>query len=309
MNVCGREVKVEGRLCRIAHLDADDYKFLDDPEAALSELRKSGMRIDLFTFMQRLPETIPKYTYPMEWDNLAVLKVSTFERWWNEQIQFKARNKARQAEKKGVVIREVPFDDTLARGIWEIYNECPVRQERRFPHYGKSLQAVREMSATYLDSSIFIGAYLDGKLVGFIKLTVDDTRTQAGMMHIVSAIRHRDKAPTNALLAEAVRSCADRQISYLVYSKFTYGKKTRSGLSEFKERNAFERVDLPRYYVPLTRWGSLALSMKLHHRLADRLPEPLAAKLRELRSTWSLYVIRLLGVGMRSVGGGKLTGS
>jgi hypothetical protein len=286
MNICGREVKIEGRLCRIAHLDADGYKFLDDPEAALRELRKPGMRIDLFTFMQKLPETTPKYTYPMEWDNMAVLKLSTFEHWWTKQIPHSTRNKAKQAEKKRVVIREVPFDDTLARGIWEIYNECPVRQERRFPHYGKSLETVHEMSATYLDSSIFIGAYLDDKLIGFIKLTVDDTGTQARMMHIISMIRHRDKAPTNALVAQAVRSCADRHISYLVCGKFAYGKKARSSLSDFKRRNAFERVDIPRYYVPLTRWGSLALSMKLHHRLADRLPEPLAAKLRELRGAW-----------------------
>ena len=286
MKICGREVKIQGRLCRTAHLDADGYKFLDDPEAAIGELRKSEKRIDLFTFVQKLPETIPKYTYPMEWDNVAALKVSTFEHWWTKQIRSDTRNKARRAAKKGVVIREVPFDNALARGIWEIYNECPVRQERRFPHYGKSLEVVREMSATYLDSSFFIGAYLDDKLIGFIKLTVDDTGTQAGMMHILTMIRHRDKAAANALVAQAVRSCAERHIPYLVWSRFAYGKKTQSSLSKFKEESAFERVDIPQYFVPLTRWGSFALSTKLHHRLYDRLPEPLAEKLRELRGAW-----------------------
>ena len=286
MNICGREVIVQGQLCRVAHLDADDYKFLDDPESAIIQLRKSGIRIDIFTFMQKLPETTPKYKYPMEWDNMAVLPVTTFENWWTKQIGFKARNKAKQAEKKGVSIREVSFDQALTRGIWEIYNECPVRQERRFPHFGKSLKAVHAMSATYLDSSVFIGAYDGEKLIGFIKLTIDDTRTQAGIMHIVSMLQHREKAPTNALVAQAVRSCADRGINYLVYSKFAYGKKLKSSLSEFKERNAFARVDIPRYYVPLTRWGSLALAMGLHHRLADRLPESVAEKLRELRSNW-----------------------
>jgi hypothetical protein len=286
MNICDRKVQVQGRLCRVARLDADDYKFLDDPEPVLTELRESKLRIDIFTFMQKLPETAPKYAYPMEWDNMAVLNVTTFEQWWTKQIGFKARNKAKQAEKKGVVVREVPFDDALARGIWEIYNECPVRQGRLFPHYGKSFEAVRNMSATYLDSSIFIGAFDTEKLIGFIKLTVDDTGTQAGMMHIVSMLQYRDKAPTNALVAQAVRSCADRGISYLVYSKFAYGKKEKSSLSEFKERNAFERVDIPRYYVPMTRWGSVALTLGLHHRVADRLPESLAAKLRGLRSNW-----------------------
>jgi hypothetical protein len=281
-----REIVVTGRLCRVAHLDADDYKFLEDPEPVLAALRESRLRIDLFTFLQRLPDTSPKYPYPVEMDNMAVLPVSTFENWWTKQIGFKARNKAKQAEKKGLSIREIPFDDCLAKGIWEIYNECPVRQGRRFPHFGKSLEAVHTMSSTYLDSSVFIGAFDGEKLIGFIKLTIDDTGSQAGIMHIISMIQHRDKAPTNALVAQAVRSCADRGISYLVYSRFAYGKKLKSSLSEFKERNAFARVDIPRYYVPLTRWGSTALAMGLHHRIADRLPESLAEKLRKLRSNW-----------------------
>ena len=252
----------------------------------LGGLRKCGARVDLFTFMQRLPETSPKYPYPMEWDNLAVLPVSTFDRWWTEQIGFKARNKAKQAEKKGVVVREVPFDDALVRGIWEIYNECPVRQGRPFPHYGKDIETVRQMSATFLDTSIFIGAFLGDKLIGFIKLTTDESRTQAGLMHIVSMVQHRDKAPTNALVAQAIRSCAERGISYLVYSNFAYGKKQRDSLSDFKERNGFKRIDLPRYYVPLTRTGWAAFRLGLHHRFVDHLPEPVVAKVRELRNAW-----------------------
>ena len=286
MNISGREVKVQGRLCRVACLDADDYKFLEDPEAAIAELRRSKARADLFTFLQKLPDSQPKYSYPFEWDNFAVLSISTFENWWTQQLGFKARNKAKQAEKKGLAVREVPFDDALAKGICEIYNECPVRQGRLFPHYGKNFESVRKMSATYLDSSVFIGAFDGEKLVGFIKLTIDDTATQAGLMHIVSLLQYRDKAPTNALVAQAVRSCADRHIPHLVYSKFAYGKKQQSSLSDFKERNGFKKVDIPRYYVPLTRWGSLALSMGLHHRFVDRIPESMAAKLREMRTSW-----------------------
>jgi len=286
LNFGGRELVIERGLCRVAHLDADDYKFLDDPEATIAELCGTKTRIDLFTFLQKLPDTTPKHAYPIEWDNLAVLPISTYENWWTKQIGFKARNKAKQAEKKGVVVREAPFDDALVQGIWEIYNECPVRQERLFPHYGKSLEAVREMSATFLDSSVFIGAYDSGKLIGFIKLVIDDSGTQAGMMHIISMLQARDKASTNALVAYAVRSCADRHIPHLVYSKFAYGKKTESSLSDFKERNGFQRVDIPRYYVPLTSWGKIALSMGLHHKVTDHLPESLVAKLRSLRSSW-----------------------
>ena len=286
MKVSGEDIEIGGRVLRIARLDGDGYKFLSNAEAVLDELRRSKIKPDLFTFIQKLPVTAPPYPYPFEWDNMAVLPVSTFEHWWTRQIGFKARNKAKQAEKKGIVVREVLFDDALVRGIWQIYNECPVRQGRLFPHFGKSLEDVHKMSATFLDTSVFIGAFDTDKLIGFIKLTADDTWSQAGIMHIVSMLEYKDKAPTNALIVQAVRSCADRRISHLVYSQFAYGKKLRSSLSDFKERNGFGRIDIPRYYVPLTRWGSLAFTMGLHRRLSERVPEPVAAKLRDLRSAW-----------------------
>ena len=58
------------------------------------------MRVDLLTFIQRISDTTPKYDYPMEWDNMAVLPISTFDAWMKNQIDFKVRNKVRKAEKK-----------------------------------------------------------------------------------------------------------------------------------------------------------------------------------------------------------------
>jgi hypothetical protein len=286
IRVCDKEIRVKGRLIRIARLEADKYMFLNDPEPLLDGLRKCGTRIDLFTFMNRLPETSPKFPYPMEIDNFAALPVTTFDHWWTQQIGFKARNKAKQAEKKGVVIREVPFSEDLVKGIWGVYNESETRQGARNTHYGKDLQTVYRDEATFLDSSIFIGAYLSDELIGFIKLVHDETKTQAGLMNIVSMVRHRDKAPTNALVAQAVRTCAERGISYLVYSNFAYGKKQQSTLSDFKERNGFQRIDLPRYYVPLTGLGAIAFKFGLQHKLTDHLPESVASRLRRLRAAW-----------------------
>jgi len=286
MIVEGYDVRISGTLLRIASLSADTYEFLDDPKSAIEALRQCGQRIDLFTFMQRLPETSPKYTLPMEWDNLAVLPVSTFDHWWKEQIGFKARNKAKQAEKNGVVIREVPFNDSLVEGIWAIYNECEIRQGKRYPHYGKDLATVYKMSETFLDRSAYIGAYLNDRLIGFAKLHCDDTRTQAGLTHLLSLVEHRDKAPNNALVARAVKYCAEQKIPYLVYSRFNDGKKKWDSLMDFKERNGFKRVDLPRYYVPLTKVGSIAYRLGLHKRLVDHIPEPVLARLLVIRRKW-----------------------
>src|SRR5438876_5826889 len=82
------------------------------------------------------------------------------------QIRSFPRNRARQAEKKGVSIREVPFGDALVQGIWEVYNESPVRQGKRNVHYGEDLETVRREEATFLDRSIFIGAFLGETLIG-----------------------------------------------------------------------------------------------------------------------------------------------
>ena len=282
----GRNIIVSGRAIRTARIDGDNYRFIDDPKPVLADLKKSKRRIDLFTFMQRLPETSPKFSYPMEWDNLAVLEIKTFAQWWNEQIGFKARNKAKQAEKRGVALREVEFDESLARGIWEIYNETPIRQGRKFFNYGKTLDTIRREASTFLDSSVFIGAFYEQKLIGFAKLTVDESGKQAGLMHIISLLSHREKAPTNALIAHAVRACSDRGIQYLVYSNFAYGNKSHDSLSDFKERNGFKRVDLPRYYVPLNTAGRVALRLGLHLSLHHHVPEPIIAGFRKYRAAW-----------------------
>lgn len=286
IRIYNKDVRITGRLLRIARLEGDGYDFLENPQQMIESLREGGAPADLFTFTQKLPETEPKYPYPMEWDNFAATPVSSFENWWNHQIRPEARNRVRQAGKKGIVTREVPFDDALVKEISDIYNESPVRQGRRFPHYGKDLKTVHEEAATFPESSFFIGAFLEEKLIGFAKLTTNETGTQANLMNILSAIEHRDKAPTNALIAQAVRSCAERSISYLVYQSFAYGNKQPDGLTKFKEVNGFRRFDVPRYYVPLTFAGKAGFRLGLHRRLVDQIPESMRGRLREWRTSW-----------------------
>jgi hypothetical protein len=293
MQVCGKEIKVNGRIIRTAGLAGDGYEFLDDPRAAVEGLIGSGVHADLFTFMQRLPDTTPKHDYPMEWDNQAVLPVTTFDHWWTQQIKGEIRTAVRRSEKRGIEVREIPFDDALVSGIHAIYNEAPVRQGKAFWHYGKDLDFVRELNSRYLDRSIFLGAYLEGSLVGFVKLVHDEERVLAGLMQILSMAQHRDKAPTNALVAQAVRSCAERGIPYLVYGKMVWGKKHYDGLIEFKRRNGFQQIDVPRYYVPLTLAGRTALRLGLHRKLTDHIPEPVLARLLKLRSRWYDYRFRV----------------
>jgi hypothetical protein len=286
MEFGGSEIRVRGRLIRTAFVEGEGYQFLDKPEATIEFLAKSRERVDLFTFIQKLSDTTPNHSYRLEWDNMAALPISTYDNWITNQIDRKVRNKVRKAAKSGVEVREIPFDDALLKGIQGVYNESPIRQGRRFPHYGEDLETLRKIKGTFLERSIFIGAFFEGELIGFVKIVSDQNQGQAGLMHILSMIKHRDKASTNALVAQAVRSCAERQIPYLWYANMTYRSKQESELAAFKRHNGFQKIDVPRYYVPLTAAGKMALRLGLHRGLVNWIPEPVADSYRRVRGFW-----------------------
>ena len=286
MIIEGNDIRVDRGLVRIGRLEGEQYQFLEDPLRVISGLKRCTERVDLFTFTQRVSDTTPQYGLPFEWHNIAALPVTSYQDWWSKTIDNKTRNVVRRAEKKGVEVREVPLDDDLVRGIWNIYNETPVRRGKRFRHFGKDIKTVYREEATFPDHSVFVGAYFEKALIGFIKLTADHTRTQAGLMNILSLVQHRDKAPTNALVAKAVQVCAERGIPHLFYGSFVYGNKRPDSLSDFKRNSGFRQVDVPRYYVPITGLGQLALKLGMHRRLHDRVPEPVLAKVLQLRSAW-----------------------
>lgn len=294
LEVSGKEIRVEGRLIRIAHLDGEWYQFVDDPNGAIAVLGDVRPRVDLFTFIQKLSDPAPRYGYCLEWENMAALRISTYENWHTQEINSYVRKAIRKSKRRGVTVNEVPFNDALIEGISRIYNETPIRQGRRFWHYRKDLESLRKMKATFLDRSIFLGAFFEDKLIGFAKIVTNEDGGQAGFMHILSMSQHGDKAPTNALIAQAVRSCAERRIPYLFYGNFSYGKNKHDGLSEFKHRNGFQKIDVPRYYVPLTMAGRAALALGFHHRVVERIPEPVAATYRKIRSRW--YALRFPGI-------------
>src|SRR5688572_26521532 len=205
MHVCGKEILSEGTLLRTVRV-AEGYDFVQDPVQLISAIREAGIRVDLFTFMQHLSDPVPKYNYFMEWDNFAAMPVESYDQWFTQRVDSKMRNKLRKSEKIGVQVREVPFDDALIAGIAKINNECPIRQGRQFPHYGDSLETVRRKNGSFPGRSVFIGVFFEGDLIGYAKLVTDEDKGQAGLMQILSMISHRDKAPNNLLIAQAVRS-------------------------------------------------------------------------------------------------------
>ena len=238
----------------------------------LSKLADRGF--DIYTFIERkwcfnIPE--PKKTWVTTEDNVALLKITTYDEWWSG-IGKKTRNMVRKGKKSGVRTQVVGPSEKLAEGIWRIYNETPIRQERAFPHYGISLSEVKNIVSSSKDGA-FIGAFIGDELVGFIQLVYGN---EIGVVQqILSFQKHSDKAVNNALIAKTVEVCISQRVKWLMYGRMG----NHPSLDNFKVNNGFTKFTFPRYYIPLSMKGRIAMKLGLHRELKDSLPEALKSPL------------------------------
>ena len=282
--ICDRTVVVTGNWLRRAAIRDENLvegEIVERPESFLEQLKRSRLHADILSFCQKIPDTTPRYQFHLEWDNWAVVPITNYKAWW-EEVPQETRKNVRRAGKRGVVVRTATFSDEFVKGILGIYNETPIRQGRRFWHFGKDFETVKRESSTYLDRSEFIGSYFNDELIGFIKIIYVDH--MATLIHIVSKNAHQDKRPINAMLAKAVEVCAERGISFLIYGKYIYEGNENSPLTEFKRRNGFVSIRYPRYFIPLTVKGSLALNWGVHNGFKPLVPQSAANLFRRGRS-------------------------
>jgi hypothetical protein len=282
MTIDGLAISISGRRLRTAKVRDEPYKCLCDSEGFVAKLRREKHRPDLFSFMQPVVDQQPHHPFHYEFEELAVLRITTYKDWWKNGIRTHTRNHIKKALKRGVEVRQIPFDDNLVRAVKTIFDECPLRQGKPFWHYRKDHETIRAELATFLDQSYFLGAFWEGKMIGYIKMT--SANGAASMMQIISMIAHRDKAPSNALLTKAIELCAEKGISHLHYGLWCSG-----GFGTFKENHGFQPYQVPRYFVPLTAKGQLTLRLGLHRRLVDRLPPKWRDPLVEWRNAWNSF--------------------
>lgn len=237
-------------------------------EQMIRELEEE--RVDVFNFIERKwsnATLAPDKTWVRTSDNIALLQITDYEEWLRK-IGKKTRNMIRKAEKSGIVTAKAEPDGKLAEGIWRIYNETPIRQERGFPYYGASLEVVRDVVLSSRDCT-YIGAWLQDELVGLVQLVHGDDITI--ISQILSLQKHWDKAINNALVAKTVEICASKNIRWLMYGRMG----NHPTLDNFKQNNAFAQYTLTRYYIPLTKKGRIAIRLGLHKEMKDRLPQSL----------------------------------
>ena len=282
----GREVVAVGRWLRIATLRDEEWlegEPVADHTQFVKALRTSGLPADIFAFSGPIDAAPVDDDGQFELDNAAVIRTDDYKAWWDALPQ-ETRKYTRQAAKKGIEIRSVVLDHDFAAGIKAIYDETPVRQGRKFWHYGKDLDTVKRENGTYLDRCEILGAYYSGQLVGFMKFVyVGDA---ARIMQILCLNAHQDKRPMTALIAKAAEICHQKGLKYLIYGKFTYGRKTDSGIVEFKRRHGFQQKDFPRYYVSLSLRGRIALKLGAHRGWLALLPTKLINHLLNFRTWW-----------------------
>jgi hypothetical protein len=270
---------VSGNLIKTAALKNEWEENIQDPVEVIRALRGAPVKIDFLKFWQRVPETDAKFPYYREWRDIAAIPITTFDNWWRKQISPKARNKVRKAFKVGVVVREARLDDELVRGIADVFNDSPVRRGKRFWHYGRSFESVKNGMRADLSNSVFVAAYYKQELIGFVKFIITDRYAMTSL--ILDKQSHRDKAPMNAMIAKVVEICAEKKIPY-----FTYTIWRRGDHGHFQKSNGFIKIPVPEYFVPLTLLGRLALFFGLHKGLKGALPEPVIIRLLELRRRW-----------------------
>lgn len=252
------------------------FKIARDPEEYLKDIVPSGKlieilrnrRIDVFTFLERkwcYKVEDPAETWVKATDNIALLHITDHQEWLRI-IGKKTRNMIRKAEKSGIRTEISEPNEVLAKGMWKIYNETPIRQERAFPHYGISLDSILKGLASTRNAT-YVGAYMQNELVGFVQLIHGDKITL--ISQILSLQKHWDKSLNNGLIDKTIEVSADRHKQWIMYGRMG----NHPSLDRFKQSNGFNQFALTRYYVPITGKGKMAIRLGLQKEIKDSLPK------------------------------------
>lgn len=265
-----RFLNLEIRKKGFLKIGRDPRECLEDvapSQSFLSDLKMKG--VDVFTFIERswcmdYFEDFP-FAYVKSIDNVAIVGIESYEKWW-KNVKSETRTRLRKALKNGLTAREIGSCERLMEGIWKIYNETPIRQGRKFPHYGETIDAVRGTYGTKPNST-YVVAELQDEIIGFAEIDWGDN---VGVLsQLLSLTKHSDKGVNNSLIAKAIEVCSNNQSEWLIYARMG----NHPSLDLFKRNNGFYKCPIKRYYIPLTKKGKAAVRLGLHREIRDALPE------------------------------------
>ena len=276
-----------GEFLRIAKIRGEEMreKAIDAPGIYVEALKKNrkNLKADIFTFAQKLPATNRLFSYSMERESIAAIRLVSFKEWWDGLPQ-ESRKNTRRSQKRGVTLYIRRLDPDVVEGIRGVNDDSPMRQGVRNAYYGLTAEETIKRYGEFEGRCDFICAYSDEEMIGFLHLVYREN--VAAILNLTVKPSQLDKRPANALITKAVEICDSRGISHITYGNYNYGNKRDSSLREFKIRNGFEEILVPRYYVPLTMWGRMCMTVNLQRGLIGILPSSVIALGLRVRSVW-----------------------
>lgn len=288
IEVNGDTLITTGRRLKIAKIRGEEMleKDIEDPDLYLAALTNGGgqiLKADIFTFAQRLPATQPRHSYPMEWESVAAIPLVGFKQWW-EGLPQETRKNVRRSQKRGVVISVRELDQDIVEGIREVNDDSPLRQGMKNAYYGLTSEDTWKRYGEFNGRCDFLCAYSGTEMIGFLHLVYREH--SAAVLNLTVKSSQLDKRPANALVAKAVEVCETRNLSHISYGLYNYGNKRDTPLREFKIRNGFQEILVPRYFVPITSWGKACMKVNLHRGLIGILPHSVISAGLRARALW-----------------------
>src|SRR6266404_5279424 len=87
--ISGKTVVVVGKHIKIAAVKDEDLlegESIEDADAFIDALKQSCLKADIFCFAQKPVERQPKYSHYHEWDNAAVIPITSASDWWEKRL-------------------------------------------------------------------------------------------------------------------------------------------------------------------------------------------------------------------------------
>ncbi|MGC8933368.1 MAG: GNAT family N-acetyltransferase [Candidatus Methanodesulfokora sp.] len=204
---------------------------------------------------------------------------------WGKNLDKKARNAVRRAERSGVKVESIDPADHVD----EIY-ECNRSKRGVPPCYTDKkciLEEIEENKKKFRGNFHALGAFLHDKLVGYAYI-IFVNRDLAIFSKFFINYNFRNISIGEMLLWSGIKAAADRGVKFLQYGSWS---KYHSGLDMFLEHFGFSRgFRTINFYIPLTPVGGMFLLQK---RIFSRIiSSDLLIRLsqnRFLRDRWYLF--------------------
>src|SRR5947209_4444097 len=93
--VDGKTYAIRSGPVTVLALEYEWYDDVADPRPVIRLGERGAPPADLFTFSQRVPDVEPRFPFHLEWEDLGVLPITSYDDWWKCKIKSRTRNHIR----------------------------------------------------------------------------------------------------------------------------------------------------------------------------------------------------------------------